>query len=257
MKVTILGCGSSYGVPVIACDCAVCVSADTKNKRTRVSLLVEKEGVNILIDTSPDFRNQALRENIRKIDAVLYTHDHADHTHGIDELRTFSHLAQKPIGIYSNAETITQLQQRFPYIFKHRPEINYLLPTLEANIAVDKTVGNFEVCGQKISYFTLQHGNSKTIGYRIDNIAYCVDCDKIPDEAFSMLSELDVLIVDCLSYKPSFSHAHLELTLSWIERAKPKRAVLTHMNHNIDYHELKTSLPAGIEPAFDGMRITI
>ena len=253
MKVTMLGCGSSAGVPFIGCTCAVCTSNDPKNKRTRVSVLVEINGKNILIDSSPDLRWQALREGITRIDAVLYTHDHADHTHGIDELRSFNYLSQDVIPLYGDEKTLSALRQRFAYAFLPKPENQWFRPSLATHVVVDKAVGNFSLFGEEIRYFELGHGKSKTVGYRIGNFAYCTDCDGISDESFAQLEGLDVWIVDCLSDKPSYSHAHLGLTLEWVKRAKPKRAILTHMNHDFDYQTLKASLPEGVEPGYDAL----
>ena len=142
-KVTMLGCGSSAGVPFVGCDCAICTSKDPKNNRTRVSLLIEINGKNLLIDTSPDLRQQALRENIRRIDAVIYTHDHADHTNGLDELRSFNHLSGGVIPVYGDAETLGSIQQRFGYAFLPKPENLWYRPCLSANVVVDKDVGSF------------------------------------------------------------------------------------------------------------------
>lgn len=253
IKVTMLGCGSSAGVPFISCNCLVCTSKNSKNNRTRVSLFVETEGGKLLIDSSPDLRQQALRENIRHIDAVLYTHAHADHTNGLDELRSFNYLSGDIIPIYGDAETLESIQKRFAYAFLPKPDNLWYRPCLRAHVVVDKEVGNFSLFDEEITYFQLGHGRSKSYGYRIGNFAYSTDCDAIPDAAFAQLENLDVWIVDCLRMEPSYSHAHLEMTLEWIARAKPKRAILTHMNHDFDYETLKASLPDNVEPGYDGL----
>jgi phosphoribosyl 1,2-cyclic phosphate phosphodiesterase len=257
MIITVLGCGSSAGVPLIGCDCEVCTGKDPKNNRTRVSVLVEVGEKNLLIDSSPDLRQQALRENITRVDAVLYTHDHADHTNGLDELRSFNYLSQGIIPIFGDERTIELLKKRFHYAFLPKPDNLWYRPCLEPHVFVDKPVGDFLLSGQEITYIQLGHGKSKTYGYRIGNFAYCTDCDSLSDEAFSALEGLDLWIVDCLRKTPSHSHAHLDLTLSWIDRAKPKRAVLTHMAHDLDYHSLKASLPEAVEPGYDGLQITL
>lgn len=257
MKVTILGCGSSAGVPLIGCDCGICTGGNPKNNRTRVSVLVETGGKNILIDSSPDLRQQALREKINRIDVVLYTHNHADHTNGLDELRTFNYLSGESIPVYGDSHTLKSLEKRFHYAFLEKPDNAWYRPSLVPNVVVDKPVGSFSAAGVEIGYYELGHGKSKTYGYRIGNFAYSTDCDHISDEAFEALKGLDVWIVDCLRYEPSYSHAHLDLTLSWIARARPKRAILTHMNHEMDYQTLKASLPDGIEPGYDGLKLEL
>ncbi|MDX2073510.1 MAG: MBL fold metallo-hydrolase [Alphaproteobacteria bacterium] len=257
LRVTMLGCGSSAGVPFIGCDCPVCTSKDPKNNRTRVSLWIEINGKNLLIDSSPDLRQQALREGMTNLDAVLYTHDHADHTHGLDDLRSFNYLSGGPLPIYGDAKTLEMLQKRFSYAFQAKPENLWYRPCLMPHTVVDKDVGSFPLFDTEIGFFRLGHGKSKTYGYRIGNFAYSTDCDAIDDASFDALSGLDVWIVDCLRPEPSYSHAHLELTLSWIARAKPKRAILTHMSHDFDYDTLKASLPAGVEPGYDGLTINL
>lgn len=257
LKITMLGCGSSAGVPFIGCNCAVCTSDDPKNKRTRVSLMVETGGKYLLIDSSPDLRQQALRAKLDRVDAVIYTHDHADHANGLDELRSFNYLQQGAIPIYGDAHTLKMIKQRFDYAFLPKPENLWYRPCLIPHATVDKAVGSFDLMGQEIRYYELGHGKAKTYGYRIGNFAYSTDCDYIPEASFAALEGLDVWIVDCLRYTTSYSHAHLEMTLGWIERVKPKRAILTHMSHDFDYHTLKASLPDGVEPGYDGMVIQL
>ena len=257
MRVTMLGCGSSAGVPFIGCHCPVCTSTDPKNNRTRVSLLLVWADKHVLIDTSPDLRQQALREKITKVDAVMYTHDHADHVHGIDELRSFNFLSGEAIAVWGDFRTIELLKNRFAYAFLPKPDNLWYRPCLEANVLVDKAVGEFELFGQKITYFEQGHGRTKSLGYRIGNFAYSTDTDYISDAGFEALKGVEVWIVDCLRPEPSYSHAHLEMTLGWIHRVKPKRAILTHMNHDFDYETLLKSLPQGVEPGYDGLQFKI
>lgn len=257
MRVTMLGCGSSSGVPYIGCSCAVCTSDNPKNKRTRVSVFVEVGGKNILIDTSPDLRAQALRENITQIDAVLYTHDHADHTHGIDELRSFNYLKAGALPIYGNAQTLNSLQNRFNYAFMPKLYEVWNKPYLLPHAVVDKAVGEFSLFDQKIAYFEQMHGKIKSVGYRIENFAYSTDVNALSEEVFAALEGVEVWIVDCLRFEPSFSHSHLDLTLEWISRVKPKRAILTHMNHDFDYETLNARLPEGVEMGYDGLVIEL
>lgn len=258
MKVTILGCGHSLGVPVIGCGCAVCTSDNPKNKRLRVSVLVQVDGKNIVIDTSPDFRQQILSTNINRLDAVLYTHDHADHTHGIDDLRSFNILQNDVIPVYSNAEIIESLKKRFSYVFLPKPTENATFrPSLSANILPDMPIYEFMLGETKIIAFEQQHGKSITLGYRIGDFAYSTDVNALSDSAFEALSGVKCWIVDCLRYTPSYSHSHLSQTLEWISRVNPNQAILTHMAHEFDYDKLLSELPAGVLPAYDGMVIEI
>lgn len=252
MRVTVLGCGGSTGVPFIGCDCGVCRSDDPRNKRTRVSVLVEAGGSNLLIDTSPDLRQQALRENIRSLDAVLYTHDHADHLHGIDEMRSFNYLADDSIPVYGDAATLAELKQRFPYAFLPRPEGIWYRPSLTPR-AIPEPLAEFEAAGVKVRPVEQRHGKHRTLGFRIGGFAYSTDCNELPDATLEALQGLEVWLVDCLRPTPSPSHAHLELTLRWIEQVKPKLAVLTHMSHDFDYDSLLNSLPKNVIPAHDGL----
>lgn len=258
MRVTILGCGSSAGVPQIGCGCSVCLSSNPKNKRTRVSVLVETRGKHLLIDSSPDFYQQALREQIPKIDAVLYTHEHSDHTHGLADLRAYNIISDKPIDIYSNSRTMAILKTQFSFAFKPPPSNGWwYAPCLTPHIIPDDTSGYLDIEGISVGYFVQQHGRITSLGFRIGNFAYSTDVDGLSDEAFSMVSGTKLWIVDCLRYKPSPSHAHLEATREWIARAAPEQAVLTHMSHDIDYDILFSELPANIQPAYDGMTFTL
>jgi len=253
MKVTLLGCGSSTGVPVIGCDCKVCTSDNPRNKRTRVSVLVETGGMNLLIDSSPDLRQQALRHAIRRVDAVLYTHEHADHAHGIDELRSFNYLSDSALPVYGSAESLGLLQKRFAYAFlSDKPEIWYR-PWLIPHTLPDEAVYKFNIRDIPIVSFQQIHGKMKTIGYRIGNFSYSTDLDTLPESSFKALEGTEIWVVDCLRYKKSHNHSNLENTLKWIARVKPKLAVLTHMSHELDYDTLAKALPPGVVPGYDGM----
>jgi len=257
MRVTMLGCGSSMGVPEIGCGCAVCTSADRRNNRTRVSVLVETNGKNLLIDTSPDLRQQALRHNLRQVDAVLYTHDHADHTNGLDDLRSFNNLSGNSMPIYGDAKTIDMLQRRFPYAFMPKPEKIWFRPSIIANTLPEIDAGELKIDDVSICYFKQIHGKIKTLGYRIGNFAYSTDTDGLPESTFKALEGVEVWVVDCLRYTESYTHSNLARTLSWIERVKPRLAILTHMAHEFDYVTLSKELPAGVEPGYDGMVIQL
>jgi phosphoribosyl 1,2-cyclic phosphate phosphodiesterase len=252
MRVTLLGCGSSGGVPLVGCQCKICLSGNPRNNRTRVSALVVDKGLNLLIDTSPDLRQQALRHDIRRIDAVLYTHEHADHTHGIDELRSFNYLAGGTIPVYGSSRTMDLIHHNFSYVFQPKPENIWFRPSLEAHV-IGEPVDNFSIGEVAITAFEQGHGKVKTTGYRFGNFAYSTDVDVLPESAFGALKGVEVWVVDCLRYTKSHSHSNLALTLEWITRVKPKLAILTHMAHEFDYDTLAAELPTGVVPGYDGM----
>ena len=254
MKVTILGCGSSTGVPVIGCKCDVCLSDNPKNKRSRVSLLIETHGKKLLIDSSPDLRAQALRHGIDCIDALLYTHEHADHTHGLDDLRSFNYLSDKAIPIYCDKKTYDSISSKFSYAFLEKPPV-WFRPCLSANILEEGASGSFDVLGIPVTYFKQLHGKTTSLGYRIGNFAYSTDTDGLEPSAFEALSGVKVWVVDCLRYTPSLTHASLPMTLEWIQRVKPELAILTHMAHEFDYDRLSNELPPGVAVGNDGMAI--
>jgi phosphoribosyl 1,2-cyclic phosphate phosphodiesterase len=258
MRVTILGCGHSAGVPIIGCECVVCRSPNPRNIRGRVSVHIEINGLSIIIDTSPDFRQQILRENINKVDGVLYTHDHADHTHGIDDLRSFNYKRDAGLPIYGNAAALNSIQSRFGYAFAGKPSIGlWIRPSLLPHMLPDEPVVRFEIQGVEVVAFQQQHGKIVSMGYRIGDFAYSTDTNHLPDSAFEALAGVKVWVVDCLRYTPSFSHSHLEQTLEWVRRVQPEQAILTHMAHELDYDTLLAELPSGVVPAFDGMKIEL
>jgi phosphoribosyl 1,2-cyclic phosphate phosphodiesterase len=260
--ITILGCGSSAGVPRIGGDWGACDPANSKNRRKRCSILLQSvsaEGATrVLVDTSPDMREQMLNAEVPALDAVWYTHEHADHTHGIDELRAFYLLQRKRIPVWADAPTAKMLRERFAYCFSspagsdYPPivSLNEILPTHE--ISVSGAGG--PVVGLP---FLVQHGNIEALGFRVKNVAYTPDVNNISTEAIRHLQGLDVWIVDALRRTPHPSHFSLGETLSWIERVKPKQAILTNLHIDLDYKTLKSELPAHIAPAFDGMIIPV
>lgn len=256
LDITVLGCGTSGGVPFIGCDCAVCRSPDPRNRRSRVSLWIQYGETHLLIDSSPDFREQALRENIPRIDAVLYTHDHADHVHGIDDLRAYNYLQDGPIDCYADAPTLADITRRFGYIFTPKEHMKrwYKPALIPHEITPYET---FHVGGLPILPFFQHHGPVHSLGFRIGDFAYSTDVRELPEDSFRALEGVKLWIVDCLQEDPSPTHSHLAQTLEWIARLKPERAFLTHMNHRLDYTSLKEKLPAGVEPAYDGLRLTI
>jgi len=261
MKITILGCGASSGVPLIGCDCAVCKSTNPKNKRSRVSVLVQEGDSAVLIDTSPDLRMQFLRQAIRKVDAIIYTHAHADHLHGIDDTRCLNYVRNASIDAYADEETLRHIRERFGYVLlppkpgKSPLDWGWYRPSLTP-ITI-KAFEPFMAAGIDVMPFEQQHGQGKTLGLRFGAFAYSTDVNGMPEESLKALEGIDTWVVDCLRYEPAPTHAHLEMTLGWIKRVKPKRAYLTHMNHGFDYDTLARELPEGVFPAYDGLKLEI
>ena len=250
MRVTILGCGASWGVPAIGPDWGRCDPADPRNRRRRCSLLVESRGSVLLIDTSPDLREQLIDARVRQIDAVLLTHAHADHLHGIDDLRMINLLMKKPIPIYADPRTMEQVEQRFGYVLKPAlPDKLLARPTLQPH----EIAGPFSVAGMPVVPFVQDHGFSTTLGFRIGPLGYSTDVTELDDNAFAALAGVELWIVDCLRRRPHPTHSHLAKSLAWIERVRPRRAALTHMDQSFDYRELSAELPQGVEPGYDGL----
>lgn len=252
MRVTMLGCGPSWGVPRIGNDWGVCDPENPKNRRRRVSALVEENGVRLLIDTSPDLREQLLDAGVTGLEAVLFTHAHADHVHGIDDLRSVNRLIGKPLPIYGDARTLAEIRSRFGYVFSPLiPEAKsaFYKPVLEP-VAID---GPFEVAGVKVTPFTQDHGFSPTLGFRFGRFAYSTDVIRLDEAAFAALQGVETWIVDCIRVNPHVTHSHLAQTLDWIERLGPRRAILTHMDESLDYATLRNTLPPGVEPGYDGL----
>jgi phosphoribosyl 1,2-cyclic phosphate phosphodiesterase len=254
MKVTVLGCGASWGVPAIGPDWGRCDPADPRNRRRRCSILIESRGAVVLIDTSPDLREQLIDAHVRRIDAVLLTHSHADHLHGIDDLRMVNRLMKQPIPLYADPHTMSEVDRRFGYVLKPElPDKMLARPTLQPR-EID---GPFSAAGLPVVSFAQDHGFSKTLGFRIGPLGYSTDVTELDDAAFTALAGVELWIVDCLRREPHPTHSHLAKTLAWIERVRPRRAVLTHMDQNFDYRELSAELPPGVEPGYDGLAIEL
>lgn len=252
MTVTILGSGTSTGVPVVGCSCPVCTSTDPQNVRTRCSALIYHGGKNILIDTTTDLRQQALRENLTRIDAVLYTHTHADHVHGIDDLRPFNFASGQSIPIYGSAETIAVIRRNFGYIFSDEMETGYR-PRLETR-EVD---GAFALFDLSVESLPLQHGTGRSLGFRIGPFAYLTDCSAIPAATESRLQGLEVLIIDGLRFRPHTTHFNIPQAIEVSARLGARRTLLTHLSHEVDHARCAPQLPPGVELAFDGQRLEV
>jgi len=251
MKITILGSGTSTGVPMVGCHCQVCDSSDPRDQRTRASILVECGGQRILVDTSTDLRRQALREKIPHIDAVLLTHTHADHIHGIDDLRGFHFLHRRIIPCYGSPETIEKVTASFSYIFEGLCTEGYS-PLMDP-CPVD---AEFDLFGCKVVPIPIMHGSFNATGYRIENAAYLTDCSKIPESSMALLQGLDLLIIDALRYSPHPNHFNIESALQMVQLLQPRRTLLTHLTHEV-HHKDGAKLPAGVEFAYDGLVIEL
>jgi phosphoribosyl 1,2-cyclic phosphate phosphodiesterase len=258
VRATLLGCGSSGGVPRVDGDWGACDATNPKNRRRRCSLLLEKgQGdakTSVVIDTSPDMREQMLAAKVRRLDAVWYTHEHADHTHGIDELRAYFLSQRARIPVWADQATGDMLKSRFAYCVTQAPGSDYPpildLQTIQPLKHIEATGAGGSITGLP---FALQHGNIKALGFRVGTMAYTPDVNAIPDESLDALTGLNLWIVDALRPKPHNSHFSLAETLLWIERMKPQRAVLTNMHVDLDYAKLKAELPANVEPGYDGL----
>jgi phosphoribosyl 1,2-cyclic phosphate phosphodiesterase len=261
LRATILGCGSSGGVPRLGAMWGACDPQNPRNRRRRCGLLVERLGqgrrhTTVLVDTSPDLREQLLGVRAEALDGVLYTHDHADHTHGIDDLRMLAYAMKRRIYVWADAGTLASLEGRFNYCFSTPPGSGYasILSAHTLNppqpVRIEGPTGIIEAIPVPQT-----HGEMGSLGFRFGGLAYSPDISDVPDGTAALLQDLDVWIVDALRFTPHPSHFSVKQALAWIERLKPKRAILTHMTTDLDYEALRRELPEGVEPAYDGMVI--
>ncbi|MDR0632211.1 MAG: MBL fold metallo-hydrolase [Holosporaceae bacterium] len=253
MKITILGCGSSSGVPALKYGWGSCDPNNPKNRRLRSSIIIEKGNNSLLVDTSPDLRQQLLDHGNDKIDAVIFTHAHYDHIGGINELRPIFHGQEEPLHIYAKQFDLSLIKRGFFYLFEEN-DYRVYKSYMEAHIIEEKfTIGDISgIC------FEQDHGFSKSLGIRIDNFAYSTDVVSLNDDNFEKLKGIDTWVVDCQSMKNAKpTHAHLDLTLKWVKKVAPRRAFLTHMGTTMDYDTLLQILPKNVEPAYDKMIIEV
>lgn len=252
-KLTILGCGTSSGVPLLFCKCAVCRSRSPKNHRLRTSGWVQVGEKSILIDTSTDLRQQALKHRIPRVDAILYTHPHADHVSGIDEIRSFNYIQKSRIPAFGNAWTCEELKSRYPYIFKPAAKNEGGgVPQIDLH-EFHSSKKSLDIAGVKVIPIALGHGKNECIGYRFDSVAYVTDCSYIPEESLQRLENLECLVLDCLRIAPHKTHLNLERALEVAARLRPKKTVLTHLGHDFDYKKGSKKLPRDVELGFDGL----
>ncbi|MBO6756693.1 MAG: MBL fold metallo-hydrolase [Roseibium sp.] len=257
---TILGCGSSGGVPRVGNDWGLCDPLEPRNRRLRCSLLVERRGADgttrVLIDTGPDMRQQLLTADVQDLDAVLYTHAHADHLHGIDDLRGLAIRHRKRIPVFMDAATSTRARAAFAYCFDTPPGSSYP-PILDLHGLIPDNPCRIDGAGGPLDFtpFEVVHGEIMSLGFLFNNTVYLPDVSDITPEAAAHLQALDVLILDALRRTPHPSHFSLQDAVDWISRLRPKHAILTNMHNDLDYATLMGELPAGVEPAYDGMTI--
>ncbi len=251
-----LGTGTSVGVPAIGCGCAVCTSDDPRNRRTRCGVALGLPEGNLLIDTPPDLREQLLREQIGIVHSVLYTHEHADHIFGLDDLRLMQFYLKGPVPLYCEPLVEARIRKSFDYAFEQRKGLHAgAVPQLEP-----RTIGlePFDVLGARIVPMRLEHGpRFPVLGFRFGKIAYCTDTNGIPPESREKLRDLDVLVLDCLRREPHTTHFGLEEALAVVEDLAPQRTLLTHVSHDFDYETLSAELPAGVELAYDGLSLDL
>jgi phosphoribosyl 1,2-cyclic phosphate phosphodiesterase len=247
---TVLGSGTSMGVPTIGCSCAVCHSPDPHDRRTRPSILLEFGGKFVLIDTTPDFREQAIREGIRQIDAVVYTHTHADHILGIDDLRPLSYHREGKIPLYARPDAAEFIRNMFRYIF----DADYKFGGL-ARLELMPIDGTFELFGARFEPIPIVHGETEIFGYRFGGAAYLTDFSEIPESSMPLLQGLDVLFLDGLRYKPHPTHSTVENSIRIADRLKAKRVFFTHICHDLPHAETNAALPAQVRLSYDGMKL--
>jgi len=253
LRITVLGSGTSVGVPTIGCDCRVCQSSDPKDKRLRPSILVSYNEHHVLIDTTPDLREQALRAGLRRLDAVLYTHAHADHILGLDDVRPFNYGRQEPIPVYARPEALEIIQRVFRYVFETRNHCTSV-PRLKALPLDDAGV---ELFGLRFQPVPIWHGKRMIVGFRFGRAAYLTDHSDIPPESLAMLEGLDVLFLDGLRHTPHPTHSTIERSLRWVEQLRPARAYFTHICHELSHAETNRALPPHVQLAYDGLEIVV
>ena len=251
LKIRVLGSGTSSGVPTIGCGCATCASSDPRDNRLRPSVLVQYGGYNVLIDTTPDFREQVLRAGLTHLDAVVYTHAHADHILGMDDVRPFNYRQKTHIPLFASEPTFAVIRRIFDYAFDNRVHTSHV-PQLEVNLITEEP---FDVLGLRFEPIPVFHGRAVVLGFRFGNVAYLTDHNEIPEASMEKLQGLDVLFLDALRHKPHPTHSTLAASVATARRLGARRTYFTHMCHDIGHAETEATLPPGIFLAYDGLEI--
>jgi phosphoribosyl 1,2-cyclic phosphate phosphodiesterase len=253
LRITVLGSGTSSGVPTIGCPCEVCASTDPRDKRLRPSVLLQYEDRNVVIDTTPDFRAQILRAGLRNLDAVVYTHAHADHILGLDDVRPFNYFQKSNIPLYATEETFAIIRRVFAYAFQDEPTESSR-PRLDLHVLDGSP---FPLFGREFVPIRLNHGRGTVYGFRFGRAAYLTDHSAIPEESKALLQDLDVLFLDALRRRPHPTHTTLDQAIEIVNELKPRRAFFTHMAHDLSHAETEESLPPHIRLAYDGLEIEV
>jgi phosphoribosyl 1,2-cyclic phosphate phosphodiesterase len=252
---TLLGTGTSMGVPMIGCDCDVCRSTNPRNQRTRTGVLVETPAGNFLIDTSPELRLQLVRERVQMIEAVLFTHAHADHILGLDDLRIFGFKRKGPVPLYCEEPVEQTLRRQFFYAFDEKERMSeHSTPQLEFHRLSFEPLS---VCGLQVLPFRVWHGETPVMAFRINDVAFVTDCKRIPPESWPLLEGLDTLVIDALWDEPHPTHMNVAEALEVIEKVRPRRSYFTHVSHRLEYEATNARLPAGVELSYDGLKIEL
>jgi phosphoribosyl 1,2-cyclic phosphate phosphodiesterase len=252
LQLTVLGSGTSMGVPTLACHCAVCESADPMDKRMRPSVLLQYTERSVVIDTTPDFRSQAMRAKLERLDAVLYTHGHADHILGLDDVRPYNAKQRTSVPIYASPDTLATVRRQFAYIFDAAPTVSSL-PQIELR-EVD---GPFDLFGARVIPIPAFHGPSPVLGYRLGNLAYLTDFSLVPESSKTLLRGLDHFILDALRYEPHPMHSNVQQSLALVEELKPKHAWFTHICHDLGHARTNAKLPPHVRLSYDGLKLEV
>jgi phosphoribosyl 1,2-cyclic phosphate phosphodiesterase len=255
MKITFLGTGTSVGVPVIGCDCPVCTSSDPRNRRLRTSLYVQADGTHLVVDTPPDFREQALRARLPRVDAVLFTHTHADHIFGLDDIRRFNTIQNGVIPAYASAESLADLTRIFDYVLEHDHPHGTYRPEIQFN----EIAGPSQIGAARVTPLNVVHGRETTLGFRIEaggrTLGYVPDCHEMPAATADALRGVDVMILDALRYRPHSTHLTVDESVAILHRIAAPRSYLIHMCHDVDHADAQRRLPAGMFVSYDGLTL--